>query len=134
MSKELLLLTICLLVAVNIIQQDLSTSQNAVSADPVLNKDIHQENVNNFEGDEEEDEVLVRVARSPDANPLPRGGRGGGGRSRSSRYRGSRYRGGDGGDGGDDDLSTGELVGIVFGVIGGCVLLSIMYSFCCGKD
>lgn len=129
MFGKLLLSGICLFVLINIIERDFSsTIPNVVSANPAL-KDIIHENDNMIT--DEDDEILVRVKRSPDPNSQPRGGRGGGSRG-GSRFRGgSRYRGGGSGrGGGGGNLSTGAIIGIVFGVIGGSALIFAIIYFC----
>eukprot|EP00111_Clytia_hemisphaerica_P010226 TCONS_00029882-protein len=108
--------------------------KSLVSAEPVQNqKHVHneiQDFLNLDDRNDEEDEVLVRVKRSPDPNPQPRGGRGGGFRG-GSRYRGgSTYRGGSYGSSGGGNLSTGAILGIVFGILGGCAVIAILMYLC----
>jgi len=112
-------------------------NENFVSADPLPklanHQNFHQQQKEEqqqslIDTEEDDDEILVRVRKSPDARPDPRGGRGGGsrGRFRGGGYRGSRYSGNGGGS-----LSTGAILGIVFGTLGGTILLGVLiYCFC----
>ena len=135
MNKTLLFVVVSVLV-VNFVDEHFnrdSFSKTFVSAEPVNNKKhvVKRETANNLivNGDDEEDEIFVRVKRSPDPNPQPRGGRGGGSRG-GSRYRGgSSYRGGYG-SGSGGSLSTGAILGIVFGIIGGSLFIGLLIYFC----
>uniref|UniRef100_A0A7M5WYL2 Cnidarian restricted protein n=1 Tax=Clytia hemisphaerica TaxID=252671 RepID=A0A7M5WYL2_9CNID len=124
--------------------QDLSNEiKSMVSAEPSIhNQKLANDEIQdfiNFDNDIEE-EVLVRVKRSPDPNPQPRGVRGGGSRGGSrgdSRGR-SRNRGGSGGyldesggSGGISNLSIGEVLGITFGVIFGAGAIIMIVVFLC---
>ena len=135
MNKTLLFVVVSVLV-VNFVDEHFnrdSFSKIFVSAEPDVNnrKDVvRRQTANNvIVNDDEEDEVVVRVKRSPDPNPQPSGGRGGGSRG-GSRYRGgSSYRGGYG-SGSGGSLSTGAILGIVFGVIGGSLFIGLLIYLC----
>ena len=96
-----------------------SFSKTFVSTEPVNNrKDMVKRQIANnliVNDDDKEDEVFVRVKRSPDPNPQPSGGRGGGSSYRVVYYGGfGGYNVGESGNG--DSLSTGAVVGILLGI------------------
>ena len=133
MNKTLLFVVVSVLV-VNFVDEHFnrdSFSKTFVSAEPVNNKKhvVRRETANNLivNDDDEEDEIFVRVKRSPDPNPQPRGGRGGGSRGGRSRHISG---GGDSSSG----MTTGEEMGIVFGVLGGLLIFGICFVKCCGKN
>ena len=123
MNKTLLFVVVSVLV-VNFVEEHFnkdSFSKTFVSAEPINNRKDVARRVADVATEEDEDEVFVRVKRSPDPNPQPRGSRGG------SRYRGgSGYRGTSGGS----NLSTDNILGIVFGVIVGCLFIGYLIYYC----
>ena len=109
--------------------------QNIVSAERVFeNKDTLQ---NTITSDDSEEDVLVRVARSPDAYPKPRGGRGSGGRGRGyrggGRSRGGRTEGSASGNGGGGSNSTWVYLGVFFGIIVFAVVVVPLVLYCMSK-
>ena len=133
MNKTLLFVVVSVLV-VTFVEEHFNRDSSIkifVSAEPVNNRKdvIRREAAKNMivnDEDDEGDEIFVRVKRSPDPNPKPRGGRGGGSRGGRSRYVG--------GGGSSDGMSTGTELGIVFGVLGGVLIFGICYVKCCGKN
>ena len=127
-------------VAVVILVEDNLKKSIKVSAEPikrdfdnqdVFKKVIRDVNDSNQEG-EEEDKVFVRVKRSPDPNPQPRGGGrggGGGGRRGGGGGGGASSKGGSGGS----RLSGTEvlIVWIVCGVFSGSVIIGLIVQCCC---
>jgi len=97
-----------------------------------------QNNINEYannidQNNGEEDEVLVRIERSPNPKPRPRGGRGGG------RYR-SRYRGSGGSGGSSDGTGFNWIVFTMFSAFWGTVFIIVgivlcwSYERCCFKE
>ena len=119
--------------AVSLVEDNLKKSTE-VSAEPI-NRDFDREirDVKNSNQDgEEEDKVFVRVKRSPDPNPQPRGGGrggGGGGRRGGGGGGGASSKGGSGGS----RLSGTEvlIVWIVCGVFSGSVIIGLIVQCCC---
>ena len=120
---------LCLYVIINNIQRDFTSTYDVVSADP-LPKDIqqneHLSKYDSLQGDDDDDEVLIRVARSPDARP--RGGRGGGSRGGSRSFR--RSRGVKSGGTGGGSASFGLIFGVVLGSVFGSVAIFLIIYYC----
>jgi len=110
------------------IQNDLfGSNENFVSADPlpkpVNPQSFHQQKqqgLTDAEDDDDDDEVLVRVRKSPDADPRRT-------TTYRSRHRYTIYRSSGGSS--DAELSTGTIVGVVFGTFGFCALV-FAASYC----